>query len=259
MLLRLEPYLRTTCTTTACILAVLLSSGCALIRDYRSQPRAEDKISLALTIEDNQLVLSSATLGGQKGKFVLATAAQVSAVDSAFAERHFGNGNVELVIGERFTATINPVEADLGIAADALLASDLWSDSTISIDYISGLLTLSRDRVRRPVDMAVFPFQGPPSVSLTIDGKTVRAIVDTSLPDTLVLPRGSRSESRTTARVTLGGRTFEGIDVAWSDTSTPRIGNRILSRFLVIINYGEQWVGLWPDPRIGSPGPQPAD
>ena len=259
MLFRLEPYLRTTCTTTACILAVLLSSGCALIRDYRSQPRAEDKISMALTIEDNQLVLSSATLDGQRGKFVLATATQVSAVDSAFAEKHLGNGNVELVIGERFTATIDPLEAELGIAADALLASDLWSDSAISIDYISGLLTLSRDEVRRPTDMAVFPFQGPPSLPITIDGRTVRAIVDTSLPDTLVLPRGSRSGSRTTAAVTVAGRSFDGIDVALSDVSTPRIGNRILSRFLVIINYGEGWVGLWPDPRIGSPGPQPAD
>lgn len=259
MVLGLKACLRTTCTTTACILALLLSSGCALIRDYRSQPRAEDKLSFALTIEDNQLVFSSATLGGQKGKFVLATAAQVSAVDTAYARQHLGSDRVELAIGERFTTTIDPLEADLGIAADALLASDLWRDDAISIDYISGLLTLTRDRVRRPADMDVFPFQGPPSVPLTIDGRTVRAVVDTSLPDTLVMPRGSRPESRSTSSVTVGGRSFDRIDVAWTDTSTPRIGNRILSRFLVIINYGDGWVGLWPDPRIGSAGPEPAD
>ncbi|HUF18967.1 MAG TPA: hypothetical protein VMS12_13060 [Thermoanaerobaculia bacterium] len=231
-------------------LVAIPASGCTLVREYRAEPRFENRFSFALSIEDNQLVMTSARLGGRDGKFVLATGHQVTTVDTAYADANLAGGTVELAIGERFTADINPLRTELGAAADALLAADLWGQSTISIDYMAGMLTVSSDRHPRPNDMEVFPFAGPPTVPVTVDGQTWRAIIDTSLPDTLVLPRGSRPSSRARADIRLAGRSFEQIDVAWSDTSTPRIGNRLLSRFLVIINYRDLWVGLWPDPRI---------
>lgn len=228
----------------------LIPSGCAVVRDYRSQPQAKDKFSLALTIDDNQLLLSSARLAGREGRFVLATGHPVTTVDRNYNSANRSGATLELAIGERFTASIKPQVADLGKAGDALLAADLWPTSTISIDYLGGLLTVSGNRHPRPNDMQVFSFTGAPMVPITVDGRTMQAIVDTSLPDTLVLPRGSRPASRTNANVELAGRSFEQIDLAWTDTSTPRIGNRLLSRFLVIINYDRSWVGLWPDPRI---------
>ncbi len=250
-----NPRSRTTSRIILLFSLMVFLSGCSMVRDYRAQPRAENKFSFALTIQDNQLILSSARLGGQEGKFVLATGHPVTTVDNTYAGANLSGNTVELAIGERFTATVRPNRAELGAAADALMAADLWRDSTITIDYMAGLLTVSRDRQRRPNDMPVFSFDGAPMVPIVVDGQTFRAIVDTSLPDTLVLPRGAREASRTDANVQLGGRSFQQIDLAWTDTSTPRIGNRLLSRFMVVINYRDRWVGLWPDPRIGVPGP----
>lgn len=245
-----NPSLSTTARVLLLFSLTWISSGCALVRDYRAQPQASDKFSLALTIDANQLIVTSARLAGRDGRFVLATGHPVTTVDRNFAAANLSGSPVQLAIGERFTARINPQRADLGAAGDALLAADLWPRSTISIDYLGGLLTVSRDRRPRPNDMQVFSFAGAPTVPITVDGQTWRAIVDTSLPDTLVLPRGSRPASRTNANIELAGRSFNQIDLAWTDTSTPRIGNRLLSRFLVIINYDQSWVGLWPDPRI---------
>lgn len=245
-----NPFLPTTSRILLLFSLLCFPSGCAAFRDYRSQPDAGNEFSLALTIQDNQLVLSSARLAGQEGKFVLATGHPVTTVDLAYADANLLPGSLELAIGGRFSASIEPPRVELGAAADALLAADLWRRSTISIDYIGGLLTVSRNRQSRPADMRVFSFVGPPTVPITVDGQTWRAIIDTSLPDTLVLPRGSRASSRANADIEIAGRTFDQLDFAWTDTSTPRIGNRLLSRFMVIINYGDRWVGLWPDPRI---------
>ena len=76
----------------------------------------------------------------------------------------------------------------------------------------------------------------------------VVAIVDTALPDTLVLPRAT--EGRGTARVIVAGSDFGNIDVKYASVPLARIGNRLLSKFLVSIDYGKQNVGLWRDPRI---------
>jgi hypothetical protein len=43
---------------------------------------------------------------------------------------------------------------------------------------------------------------------------------------------------------------FGAIDVQYANVSHARIGNRLLSRFMVTIDYGRRVVGLWRDPRI---------
>jgi hypothetical protein len=39
------------------------------------------------------------------------------------------------------------------------------------------------------------------------------------------------------------------VDIRRADVAAPHVGNRILSKFLVTIDYGRREVGLWRDPR----------
>jgi hypothetical protein len=50
--------------------------------------------------------------------------------------------------------------------------------------------------------------------------------------------------------VMIGDTDFGTIDVGYANVSQARVGNRLLSRFLVTIDYGKRVVGLWRDPRI---------
>jgi hypothetical protein len=97
--------------------------------------------------------------------------------------------------------------------------------------------------------MTIYRFDGEPRVSIEVDGKEIGAVVDTASPDTLTLPRGNAPASRTRAHVKLAGSDFGTIDIKLADVSAPRVGNRILSKFLVTIDYGKKEVGLWRDPR----------
>jgi hypothetical protein len=50
--------------------------------------------------------------------------------------------------------------------------------------------------------------------------------------------------------VSIAGTDFGPTDVRYANVAHPRVGNRLLSRFLVSIDYGKRIVGLWRDPRI---------
>jgi hypothetical protein len=97
--------------------------------------------------------------------------------------------------------------------------------------------------------MTIFPFTTEPRVIVTIDGKKVDAVVDTASPDTLILPRAGAAAGRTHARVQLAGSDFGDVDLRLDNVAEPRVGNRILSKFLITIDYGKHQVGLWRDPR----------
>src|SRR6266545_3230394 len=97
--------------------------------------------------------------------------------------------------------------------------------------------------------MTVFPFAAEPMINVTVDGRSVAAIVDTTSPDTLVLPRGTAAAGRRTAHLVVGGTDFGNVDVLFADVAQARAGNRLLSKFLVAIDYGRRQVGLWRDPR----------
>jgi hypothetical protein len=85
---------------------------------------------------------------------------------------------------------------------------------------------------------------------MQVDGANVPAIVDTASPDTVTLPRAK--PGRGTAHVNVAGQDFGTIDVGYANIPVAHIGNRLLSRFLVSIDYGKHVVGLWRDPRIAS-------
>jgi hypothetical protein len=96
--------------------------------------------------------------------------------------------------------------------------------------------------------MNVFHYTAEPAIMISVNGTPLPAVVDTASPDTLTVP--ARTNDRKTARVIISGVDFGEIDVHLTDTSQARLGNRLLSKFLVTIDYGRKEVGLWRDPRI---------
>jgi hypothetical protein len=95
--------------------------------------------------------------------------------------------------------------------------------------------------------MQTFRFRDEPSIWIYVNGQRIAAVVDTTSPDTLVLPG---TLGRGTVGVVVAGTNFGATDVQFANVTRARIGNRLLSRFLVSIDYGRRVVGLWRDPRI---------
>jgi hypothetical protein len=228
--------------TTLAVALALLSWSCARYLPWRDAPAASE-VNLAFTLERNLIELPTLRINNRSGRFLLATAAPRTVLDPAFA----GRGPHALQISEKETARLAPSSLDLGGVADAMIGSEAWGGHAISIDYRSGLVTYQKDGIH-PGLMKIFRYVGEPKVYVTVDGTDVAAVVDTTSPDTLVLPR--REPGRGTVQVRVGGTDFGPTDVQYANVSQARIGNRLLSRFLVTIDYGKQMVGLWRDPRI---------
>jgi hypothetical protein len=90
---------------------------------------------------------------------------------------------------------------------------------------------------------------------VTINGRATWAIVDSALPDTAVIPPDffeSGTGNRGAADLKVAGVLFDDLDVSITPVVTPRLGNRVLSRFVVTIDYAREKIGLWPDPRTAN-------
>ncbi len=111
------------------------------------------------------------------------------------------------------------------------------------------MLTFQREGMH-PELMIVYKFVDEPMINVAVDGRIVSAIVDTTSPDTLILPRTTAASERRTAHIQIADTDFGNVDIRTADVATPRVGNRLLSRFLLSIDYGRHQVGLWRDPRI---------
>jgi len=230
-----------TCALAVCAACVSLP--------WRNEPVGTE-VNLAFTVEKNLLFINSATIEGRPGRFMLGTAQSRTVVDATFAQsiRIPWRGRLALKIGEKQSMAFTPLVADLHGVGDAILGADVWGSRAVTVDYHAGLLTYQKEGIH-PESMTVYRFTGEPMINVDVDGRTFSAIVDTSSPDTLVLPRGKESAHRTTARLRVGGVDFGTVDLAIGDVATPRVGNRVLSKFLVTIDYGRKQVGLWRDPR----------
>ncbi len=142
----------------------------------------------------------------------------------------------------------NPVSLNLGSTGDAMLGADVWGNRAISIDYVSGLLTYQKEGIH-PGLMTLYSFDAQPMVNIDLDGRQISAIVDTASPETLELP--GLIGGRRSAHVAIAGSDLGSVDIAIAPGLTrPRLGNRLLSKFLVSIDYGRRVVGLWRDPRV---------
>lgn len=225
----------------AVALAVLATS-CARILPWGREPGATE-VNLAFTLEQNLIVLQTVRIDNRPGRYILGSAAPRTILDDNFP----GRGPHALQISEKETIKLQPSTLDLGGVADAIIGVEAWRNRAISIDYRSGLVTYQKLGIQRGL-MDIYQYQNEPMINVSVDGRQLSAIVDTTSPDTLVLP--SRTPGRGTARVAIATQDFGLIDVQYANVSTPRVGNRLLSRFLVTIDYGKRVVGLWRDPRI---------
>ena len=223
-------------------------SACTARLPWSSQEPANE-VNLAFTLENNLVFLQSATVNGQPGRIFFASADPQSVLDPAYAAR-IGTAKYELHLNQRAKLPFTPVVLDLHRVADALIGSDVWASDAVTIDYRSGLVTYQKEGIHTDY-MTVYRFDAAPAITAKIDGRETTVIVDTAVADTLVLPRGSAPAGRRKAHVVIAGTDFGDIDVALGDVSAPRAGNRLLSKFLVSIDYGRREVGLWRDPRIG--------
>ena len=228
------------------ICALALCASCVSL-PWRDEPRASE-VNLAFTIEKNLLMISTASVEGRRGRFVIGSAEPRSVLDATFAQSLGARGALTVQLSEKEAVHVTPMIADLHGAADAILGADVWGRHALTIDYVSGLITYQKEGIH-PEAMTLYRFSGEPKINVSVDGRAFSAIVDTTSPDTLVLPRGNEKARRGKAKLSVAGTDFGSIDVAYGDVAEPRLGNRVLSKFLVTIDYGRREVGLWRDPR----------
>lgn len=220
----------------------VLASSCARILPWRDEPGATE-VNLAFTLEQNLIQLQTVRINNRTGRYILGSAAPRTILDDGFA----GTGPHALQISEKETVRLAPATLDLGGVADAIIGVEAWGNRAISIDYRSGLVTYQREGIHRGL-MTIYQYDNEPMINAIVNGTQLSAIVDTTSPDTLILP--ARTPGRGTAHVTIAGQDFGVIDVQYANVREARVGNRLLSRFFVTIDYGKRVVGLWRDPRI---------
>lgn len=232
--------------TAAILIAVGVIAGC-------SQPQFERNV--AFRIEKN-LPVVDAEIDGHPVSLVIASALPTSVIGGERAREigfepswrrsriFFGN-----LAGTRVTPMV--LELDSVIPAQGMLGADAWRGRTLTLDYRRRVAILTPPG---PVLEGFYSwsFKGPPRISITLDGIVVPAIIDTALPDTAVVPESlleDTGDRRQNVDLEIAGLEFEDLDVLTAPIGDIRIGNRILSHFIVQIDYDHRTVALWPDAR----------
>jgi hypothetical protein len=235
------------------IALVFTMLSCSRVQPWRNEP-VNEEVNLTFTLEQNLVQLQSVRIDNREGRFILGSAAPRTIIDPRFPLHRFRSHVLQ--VGERATVRIHPAPHDLRGVADAIVGIEAWRNGAISIDYRTGLVTVQKEGIN-PGLMEIFRYPADPTIQVKVNGRDVAAIVDTTSPDTLVLP-GS-VHGRGTANVRIGKTDFGVIDVQYANVSRARVGNRLLSRYLVTIDYRRQMVGLWRDPRIPLTESYPID
>ncbi|HET7434585.1 MAG TPA: hypothetical protein VFN10_07730 [Thermoanaerobaculia bacterium] len=241
-------YFKTLTGATA-FAVVLFAAGCSVPLPWRNEPVGEE-VNLAFRIENNLLFLPTLRLDNRAGRFFLATAAPNTVIDPAFGLAQ--SGPHLAAISEKQSLPLTPSFLDLRGTGDAMLGADVWGRHAITIDYFSGLVTYQRAGIHRD-GLTMFRFRDQPELSVRVDGRDVLAVIDTTSPDTLVLPHSTAG--RGTAHIVIANQDLGTTDVQYANVARARIGNRLLSKFLVTIDYGARVVGVWRDPRIRAAAP----
>lgn len=221
--------------------AAVLISACSVRLPWSDEPIGQE-INLVLVLQNNLLFLPSTEIDGRPGRFMVGSSQQATILDPRFA--HGTSHSMQL--NQRRSVPFSGVVADLHGVSDAIIGADVWGTQAVTIDYRAGLLTLQREGIH-PELMTTYRFTDQPTITVSVDGRTIPAIIDTTSPDTLVLPAGATS--RSTAHVKIAGTDFGTIGIRTGGVASARVGNRLLSKFLVSIDYRRRVVGLWRDPR----------
>lgn len=204
------------------------------------------ELNLAFRTDRNQLVLHQLRIAGHHGRFVAGTATDKTLVDVAFAERHgLVPGDSPVLMQPGALDHVSPGLADFSGEIDAIVGRDLLGPVAV-IDFRNQLITrfshIPETSGRRP-----FHWSENPSYPLTIDGARHVGVVDTAVPDSLLVPRRlleGRECTRCRVNLEIGGLRLDGIEVRSADVDVIRIGNRILQHFLVTIDYRNRTTSL---------------
>ena len=230
------------------LVAVLATSCSAMLPWSRSPEGHANETNLAFTLENNLVFLPSVSINGHTGRFIFGSATPRTIVDPRVAPELGGtNGPYTLGVNDRKTFPFTPLFLDLGSAGDAVIGWETFTPNAISIDYSKGLLSVQGEGIYTGM-MSVYAFNGAPAVDVEINGAKYSAIVDTSLPDTMAIP--GTTTGRAAAHVVIAGNDFGDVDVRTGGVDQPRIGNRLLSKFLISIDYRAKRIGMWRDARI---------
>lgn len=235
-------------TVTALCALALLACSTSSVGPWRNEPIGQE-VNVAFIVDHNLLYLPDVTIDNRAGRIFFSTASPRTVLDPRLVtELHGPKSSYVLRIGQKEAFQVDPVSLNLGKTGDAMLGADVWDSRAISIDYVSGLLTYQKEGIHTGL-MSLYRFEAQPMVNVDVDGRQISAIVDTASPDTLELPGTTAARRR--AHIAIAGSDFGVVDVAVSPLLTQaRIGNRLLSKFLVSIDYGRRVVGLWRDPRV---------
>jgi hypothetical protein len=226
--------------------ALLALSACSV--PWRGERR--DEINITFVLRNNQPIIT-ADVENKRGTFVVSSAQPVSVVDPQFLQsvRADGNSRVSLTLGDRHSVQLAVAPIEVRPIADGILGADAWRGTTLTFDFRGHFIALS-DRTLPMDDMVRSSFTSVPWFPIRIDGEIHQGIVDTALPDALLLPQSRFGKAgRRRVHATLAGVDFPSVDVTVGPTSEIRIGTRLLARFLVVIDYRQGVVGLWRDPR----------
>jgi hypothetical protein len=225
--------------------ALLFAVACSSALPWHDEPIGKE-VNVAFMVKNNLLYLASATVDGHQGRFLFGSAEPRTILDTKFAQSNSTAHSLQLTARE--TLRFAPVFADLRGVGDGIVGADVWGGHAVTINYRAGLLTFQKEGIH-PELMNVYQYADAPMINVIIDGRSTPVIVDTASPDTLILPRLGATGDRRAARVQIAGTDFGSVEVRLADVYAPRVGNRLLSRFLVSIDYGRRLVGLWRDPR----------
>jgi hypothetical protein len=225
------------------LVVLFLCVACSSALPWHDAP-PPDEVNLSFTVQNNLLFLTSAKINGHPGRYLFGSATPQTVIDPRAVPR---TGTYALTLGDRATLPFTPAVMDLHGLGDALIGADVFGQRGVTIDYRGGLLTYQKAGMH-PAYMTLFRFNSEPAIDVSVDGKTMRAIVDTANPDTITLP--GTQESRGRAHVSIAKSDFGVVDVHYADVREARIGNRLLSKFLIAIDYRNRVVGIWRDPRI---------
>ena len=233
----------------ASLLVVFLAAGCSAMMPWSRSPEAiPNETNLSFTVQNNLLFLNSVAINGRSGRFLFGSATPRTIIDRRLVDEFGGPSHpFSLTVTPKENFAFTPLFLDLGSAGDAIIGWETLQPNAVTLDYRVGLLTLQKEGIYTSM-MQVYRFTGSPSIDVEVNGDVRRAIVDTSVPDTIVLPGSPARRGR--AHIVAAGTDFGEIDVGYGNVEQARIGNRLLSKFLISIDYHAGTIGVWRDPRI---------
>ena len=214
-----------------------------------SRVPTDDELNLSFSLDRNQLVVDGLDVNGHEGRFVVGSAYTSTLIGSSFVTRH------DLPLTDPFHLLFRDIHSEMVAAnvvdlrgeMDAIIGADVLAPAIV-IDFRNRLITRF-DRSMPADPNLTHRWRDRPSYPLSIAGTETIGLVDTAVPDTLLVPStmtGAGNCTRCELDVVIAGVTFQNLPVRAADIDEVRIGNRLLQHFLVTIDYAKRTTTLEP-------------